>query len=193
MKTLKTLLKIGSYERREILLKQMESLDHQGKNCSTCSGKCCTFQGNSMQITPLETLDLYLYLQESNLWNEELEERLKSNNHEFRLNHRPMTGGGGLMRKTYTCPFFLFQSFGCPIPGEYKPYGCLGFNPREEGVINGEACGSNHALLEARESQAEEELNLEVKKSLDLYWEKEPIGIALLELHARVLALKLQL
>ncbi len=186
-------VKTDSYQRRRILLEEMEELNQALVNCSSCTGKCCTFRGNSMQITPLETYDLYFYLQNSGQWNEDLMNRLQANISEFRLDQRPSTGAGHLMRKTYTCPFFLFKSHGCPLPPDKKPYGCLAFNPFEKGVKDGEACRSRLDSLQRREREEENETNKRLKEELNLIWEKEPIPVALLDFHRAVLALKLHI
>lgn len=171
---------------RRPMLSQMAALEESAVTCSGCPGTCCTFLANSMQITPLETLDLYYYLQENTLWNLELEEKLKKNIFDFRLDKR--TGPGSGIRKSYTCPFFGAKELGCPLPPKVKPYGCLGFNPTEKGSSPGpeeSKCQSSKADLIEREKLLpnEEGDNLWLKEHLGLYWEKESIPVALLDLH----------
>lgn len=172
--------------RRKALLDSMESLEASEISCRGCSGPCCTFLKNSMQVTPLEAIDMYLHLDDSGLWDESLERRLKDCILEFRLHIRPSTGGSQLMRKTYTCPFFLHQALGCSLDPAIKPYGCLGFNPIRKGEIEGESCRSNTEILEERESHDlhEAETSQKIADLLSLPWEKETIPQALLDVHS---------
>ncbi|MCR9204376.1 MAG: hypothetical protein NXH75_07360 [Halobacteriovoraceae bacterium] len=171
--------------RRAPLLNSMNDLGAKEISCHGCSGPCCTFLKNSMQVTPLEAVDIYVYLYEQGLWNEELEKRLKGCITEFRLDKRPSTGSGQLMRKTYTCPFFLHQKLGCSLDPAIKPYGCLGFNPTEKGEIEGRSCRSNIDLLEFREEidLNESQKSQKITEVLHLPWEKETIPQALLDVH----------
>jgi len=72
------------------------------------------------------------------------------------------------IRRTYTCPFFNGDKLGCTIDPDFKPYGCLAFNPRESGVKAGGNCRSNLDLLKTSEQFVAGELL--------------PIPIALLQL-----------
>ncbi len=190
----RSLIKSNSYSRRQVLIETMNGLETEEITCANCPGHCCTFVGNSMQMTTVEALDLYFYLADNDLWNEELEEKLKENIKEFRLDHRPSIGGGHFMRKTYTCPFFLFQSKGCPIPPQFKPYGCLGFNPSQQKELEGKSCSSSQVLLEAREEAVKDEERecKNIRESLHLAWDKETIPSALLDIRKAILALSLQ-
>lgn len=172
------------FHRRANLLKEMEDLSQKNVTCQHCPGTCCTFVGNTMQMTVLETLDLYLYLKKNSLWDENLKKRLHECIAEFRLHIRPSTGRGVYMRKSYTCPFFGHQSLGCPLPGEVKPYGCLGFNATQVQEESGKSCRSNLDNLKKREElfSAEEKLNDLLQEQLALPWSKESIPVALLEL-----------
>ncbi|MBK23200.1 MAG: hypothetical protein CME70_04265 [Halobacteriovorax sp.] len=134
-----------------------------------------------MQMTPLETQDLYEYLNENSLWTEALVQRLNENIVEFRLDKEISTGRNTSFRRSYTCPFFKHESLGCPIPPEVKPYGCLAFNAISSGVSDGENCKSDLDLLSKRESEDEDKLNKELTSLYGLYWEKLPIPMALLE------------
>lgn len=172
--------------RRAPILNSMNDLGAKEISCLGCSGPCCTFLKNSMQVTSLEAVDIYVYLDELGLWNEELENRLKACISEFRLNIRPSTGSGQLMRKTYTCPFFLHQELGCSLDPSIKPYGCLGFNPTEKGEIEGRSCRSNIPVLEVREEidSQETQKSQKISEILQLPWEKETIPQALLDVHS---------
>jgi hypothetical protein len=170
--------------RRSLILNEMKDLDNNNANCVGCSGPCCTYKKNSMRITVIEAIDLYIYLKENKLWNAELIQRLKYNIKEFRLDSHLMIGARNSFRRTYTCPFFKHESLGCPIPNESKPYGCLAFNPLEEGSKEGIGCESNLITLKNREkSYKDEEVNnLKLKTALSLVWDKETIPVALLDL-----------
>jgi hypothetical protein len=185
-----------SYKRRQNLIREMNQLEKAEVTCRNCPGTCCTFVGNSMQPTVLEAIDLYLYLKENNIWNDELVKKLEGCIEDFRLHIRPSTGRGVYMRKSYTCPFFGHQSLGCPIPPEAKPYGCLGFNASEREEDSGKSCSSNLSVLKEREGLykmrfhsegeevelSEEEISKLLQESLGLPWHKESIPVALLDL-----------
>ena len=162
----------------------MDSLKDHAINCHTCVGTCCTFQSNSMKITPIEAIDLIQFLKEKNRINNSLLDTLKTTVKEFRLNYSLSTGRNGLLRRTYTCPFFKGCEKGCSIDPEYKPYGCLAFNPNESGITNGMNCRSDPDLLEKREINNSEEnaINQEIIKRYHLHWQKESIPQALLDL-----------
>lgn len=167
--------------RRSPLIKAMTDLENQNISCKDCTGRCCTYQANSMQMTALETEELYSYLTEKNLWNSELETRLQECITEFRLDKEITTGKNTSFRRSYTCPFFKHESLGCPLPPEVKPYGCLAFNALSNGVKDGEDCASDLDLLEERESKEEEDENVKLKEQRHYYWDKLPIPMALLE------------
>lgn len=203
---LKEELKRSAAKRRHNLIQEMDKLEKRDVSCKSCPGTCCTFIGNSMQPSVVEAIDLYLYLQENDLWNDELEARLEKCIKDFRLHIRPSTGRGVYMRKSYTCPFFGHQSLGCPIPPQVKPYGCLGFNASEKEEDSGKSCSSNLDALKLREELYQFKANLsqsekvkaetsEVSKisedtfskalqeTLGLAWHKESIPVALMDLH----------
>lgn len=134
-----------------------------------------------MQMTALETEDLYQYLKTENKWNDELVLKLKECIREFRLDKEISTGKNSNFRRSYTCPFFKHESLGCPLPPEVKPYGCLAFNAMSSGVKDGEDCSSDLELLEKRETEEEVLENQKLKESKKYYWDKMPIPMALLE------------
>ena len=93
--------------------------------------------------------------------------------------------GKSSLRKTYTCPFFENEVKGCSISRNSKPIGCLAFNPIEQNITNGGTCKSNLSLLQQRESklhQQENDINANLKKELNIFWDKAPIPIAILEI-----------
>lgn len=167
----------------------MFSLEKVGKSCRDCSGKCCTFTANSMQTTPLETLEVVDWLESENRIDLGLVELLKDCVRKFRLDQEISTGKGTTFRRTYTCPFFKNQNLGCSIAPEVKPYGCLGFNPDGQRIRDGENCSSNIPLLEKRErrfSAMEAEKNSKIKNELSLTWDKSPFPLALLDVMERL-------
>lgn len=159
----------------------MNHLEQMNITCESCTGRCCTYQANSMQITALETEDLYQYLVSSNLWTDLLVSKLKESITEYRLDKEISTGRNSNFRRSYTCPFFKHESLGCPIPPEFKPYGCLAFNADSLGVKDGEDCSSKLGLLEQRESPKEDKENSTLKENYQYHWDKLPIPMALLE------------
>lgn len=170
--------------RRAPLQERMDCLDKSQIKCSNCTGKCCTLVANSMMLTPIEAMDLRLYLYENWLWNDELKEKLRQCIKDFRLGETLDLGRGRSFRRTYTCPFYMTTFPGCPLPTEVKPYGCLAFNPTKGKPTDGEGCSSDMELLGKRESQMpkETEINQVLKDDLKLTWDKLPIPLALLEI-----------
>ena len=177
-------------ERRHILANEMDTLNNQKIHCYNCAGTCCTFSANSMQITPLEAFEIILSLEVTAENLPELKNKLHKNILDYRLDHEIFLGKkiNSLLRKTYTCPFFVAGSKGCTIKKDLKPYGCLGFNPRIEND-NGDQCHSNIALLETRETNEiinEDNANAFLKRELQLEWNKLEIPNAVLFILDRI-------
>lgn len=174
--------------RREILIERMNTLESEGMGCIGCSGKCCTYEANSMLMTPLEAVELMTYLKSNQLMTIELKTRLEENAAKYRLEPKPLIGKRSYLRKTYTCPFFNHQELGCPLPREIKPYGCLAFDSHHVTLKASEHCYSEKELLEQRDAlHAEEaEMNEKLRTDYKLYWEKSPIPNALLDLWDKV-------
>jgi len=162
----------------------MEKLEAQGMGCLGCSGVCCTFEANSMLLTPLEAKELFDYLKDAHLLDDELKTKLKENVKQYRLEAKYTHSRRSYLRKTYTCPFFHHQELGCPLPREIKPYGCLAFDSHHKELKASEHCYSEKELLEKREANHpfEIELNEKIQKDFNLLWEKAPIPIAILDL-----------
>ncbi|MFW5887475.1 MAG: hypothetical protein ACOCUH_01620 [Bacteriovoracia bacterium] len=172
-------------ERRLLLIDQMSKLSELSIDCKECNGECCTFVANSMQITPLEAVDLYTYCKD-NFDRVELLASLKNCIKEFRLDKMIPTNNRCFMRKSYTCPFYLRKKLGCSIPNEYKPYGCLAFNPTNVKSKEGQGCYSQIELLEKRELQfkeIEQNTNSSIKRELKLWWDKLPVPNALIDIY----------
>ena len=171
--------------RRDLLNESMAELNSQGKDCSNCSGICCTFAHNSMLITPLEAMELLGYLSDKNRLNEELVNSLKKSVQEYRLDKELNLGGGREFRRNYTCPFFNNGSLGCSISPKYKPYGCLGFNSTKPKVNEAGHCKVYTEVHEQREEiyqEKEDHINQELREHYNLYWNKKNIPSALLDL-----------
>jgi len=178
-----------SFERRADLIKPMQDLEMKGTDCSKCPGFCCTYYHNSMQITPLEAIEILTDLIMKEKLNSSLVERLEENAKSYRLHNEITDGRGRILRRNYSCPFFKMESLGCSISLDKKPYGCLGFNPRVPGVKIEGKCSSNHDQLEKRSESfeaKENRVNSEIKSSLELYWDKKPIPTALLEIISKL-------
>lgn len=161
----------------------MEELESKGMGCLGCSGTCCTYEANSMLITPLEALELFDYLKKNQLLNQDLKLKLEANIKTYRLEPKFENSRRSYLRKTYTCPFFNHQELGCPLPREIKPYGCLAFDSHHEELKAGQHCFSEVEILKEREKNHPEEKlrNEEIRKELNLSWEKAPIPNAILE------------
>jgi hypothetical protein len=170
--------------RREVLIEKMNDLESRGMGCMGCSGNCCTYEANSMMVTPLEAVELMVYLKENNLLSDELKTKFTETVSKYRLEHPPIRGRRSYLRKTYTCPFFNHQELGCPLPREIKPYGCLAFDSHHAEIKASEHCYSEKDLLEQREllHPEEKELNEKLKEKHELYWDKTPMPNALLDL-----------
>lgn len=170
--------------RRLSLIDAMSELEEQGTDCSKCSGFCCTYYHNSMQVTPLEAIDIINELITNERLTKELIEKLKTNVKKYRLDNEITDGRGRVMRRYYTCPFFNDTQLGCSLGRASKPYGCLAFNATEKNVSTEGKCKSQLELLEKREiefSDKESALNEHLKSSLKLYWNKKAMPQALLE------------
>lgn len=164
----------------------MTKLDGGEINCSKCSAPCCTFVANSMQVTPLEALELYNFLDKNQLLTKELIEEIKETITHYRLDNDISTKKNQTFRKTYTCPLFSATPQGCPVAPEFKPYGCLGFNPLSAEVTEGENCTSRIDLLENQDetfSEIEEVANQKICEHFSWHWKKLPLPVALLEVH----------
>lgn len=170
--------------RRELLIERMEQLEAQGMGCLGCSGTCCTFEANSMMLTPLEAVELMGYLKQANLLTSDLKQKLFDSAKKYRLEHPPGNGRRSYLRKTYTCPFFNHQELGCPLPREVKPYGCLAFDSHHVELKASEHCFSEKELLRRRELLHSDEalMNQKLMNEYHLLWDKTPIPLALLDL-----------
>lgn len=180
--------------RRAGLVAAMQARGEAGIDCRACSGVCCTFVANSMQTTPLETLDLLAWLVDQARLNAALVEALRTVVRHYRLD-APAPGDGqrSFARRTYTCPFFTRDSLGCSVSRHAKPYGCLGFNPLRAAQVEGGDCTSQIDLLEQREARFardEAEADQYLRLTLQLDWEKKPMPVALLELIERLALLE---
>ncbi|RPJ69311.1 MAG: hypothetical protein EHM20_16540 [Alphaproteobacteria bacterium] len=172
--------------RRSVLINEMAGLTNQKIHCFNCSGTCCTFSANSMKITPIEAFEILISLEVTKDNLSEIKTNLQKNIQDYRLDFEISLGrkNNSILRKTYTCPFFVAGSKGCTIKKDLKPYGCLGFNPRIEND-NGGQCLSNVDLLEERENAQldnEQIANDFLKNELKLDWEKLEIPKAVLSL-----------
>lgn len=178
---------MNSFERRKILIDRMNELESKGMGCIGCPGTCCTFEANSMMVTPVEAFELIQYLKSENLCTHELKSKLEENVSKFRLEHKPIKGKSYL-RKTYTCPFFTEKELGCPLPREIKPYGCLAFDSHHAELKASDHCYSETKILEEREMAHQQELKLneDLKVKFNLYWDKSPISTALLDLWNKI-------
>lgn len=161
----------------------MTKAEGTGVSCAGCPGTCCTFEANSMMVTPHEAVDLFTWLREEGKLTPELREKLERTVRDYRLDHAPGNGKRSFLRKTYTCTFFNFTELGCPLPREVKPYGCLAFNSHHPEEKAGSHCYSDKNLLENLDFP---ELDQELKKSWGIFWDKSPLPTALLDLWSKI-------
>ncbi|MEH0860359.1 hypothetical protein [Halobacteriovorax sp. DPLXC-1] len=180
--------------RRALLSEQMYDNEKKGLDCMNCTGRCCTYEANSMQMTSIEALEAMAALEEKDLLNQETRRRLEDCISEFRLDKYIQIGAGEFFRKSYTCPFYFYPSFGCGLGVDHKPYGCIAFNPCEPGQSEGGNCQSDLDIQEKRNLQFEESEDLADKylfEKFDISPLKEPIPIKLLEIWRKVYSEKL--
>ncbi|MBC7711807.1 MAG: hypothetical protein H7177_00610 [Rhizobacter sp.] len=183
----------SSLLRRSELVREMQELEGKTIHCFTCPGTCCTQAANSMLITPIEALEILAGLNIESFDEyalQSLKDRLNETIKSYRLNVEIYTGKKNVseFRKTYTCPFFNNGALGCGLSRSSKPYGCLGFNPKTS-EDNGKSCSSNTALLENRENEfikTEDSANAQIRKDLGLYWTKQNIPQALLDVLEKI-------
>lgn len=161
----------------------MSEAIESGKNCFNCIGHCCTFEHNSMRVTPIEALDAFTYLEQNNRINKELVKDLEDCIKQYRLDKEILIGKGQELRRYYTCPFYKKDKLGCTIGKHHKPYGCLAFNPLENNVTTPGHCKSDQDILEqnAEQFKAEEKnLNTQLKEKYQIYWDKKDLPSAVL-------------
>lgn len=165
--------------RRERLLETMKIQEGLGFDCRACPGECCTSKSNSIKIDDIEAYEIYSHLVASGLWTEGLIRKLRDCICDYRLDVEiPSFGSRPNLRRTYTCPFYAKASngpFGCSLPRDVRPLGCLAFNPTREhsrGLVD--QCASDVATLA---QQAELNENGQATHKIQ---EKRPIPIALI-------------
>jgi hypothetical protein len=173
-----------SRDRRKIIIERMEELATKGSDCRNCAGNCCTYEANSMMVTPLEATEIMDHMSGNQLISDEFKDRLLETVKKYRLDRSVGNGKKSFLRRTYTCPFFNHQELGCPLPKEIKPYGCLAFNNHHHELKASEHCYSETELLERRDELFAEEavINESIVKKKNLYWHKAPLPLALLDI-----------
>lgn len=171
--------------RRDLLTSHFDDLASKGKDCSQCEGFCCTYEYNSMRVTPLEALELYCDLNRKSFFTKDFILDLKENIKKYRLSYDIEDGRGRILRRYYTCPLFMNKSLGCPVDPNSKPLGCLGFYPKVENVSQRDLCSSDESRLSSIQDSYSQEilkLNNQIAKDLNLSWEKQTIPVALLDI-----------
>lgn len=169
--------------RRQNLLKLMQELEVDKKDCQKCAGDCCTFVANSMQVDPIQALEILVFYTGQGLLNIHFVKKLKDCVDQFRLD--VVLNFAGKFRRTYTCPLYKGHCLGCSLPKNIRPYGCLGFNPIRAAVRENPDCCSYLEQLETRQRMFKEmefNINSDIKKNLGLLWDKREIPVALLDL-----------
>lgn len=173
--------------RRELIFQLMEEVSSKGHGCQSCQGFCCTFENNSMQVDPLQALELLVFIEtnfDNDIWL-----RINDTIERYRLDRLIPTQNNQFLRRYYTCPFYLHHNKGCSISRKAKPYGCLAFNALEANVSTPGFCASSQGTLKRREElydEQERQANLDLIGSLDLYWSKLPMPLALREVKRKI-------
>lgn len=178
-------MEVSAKQRREMLNKHMAQKIEQQLDCFSCVGHCCTYEHNSMRVTPIEAMDILDYLATNKRIDQKLIEELESCVKDFRLDKEILIGKNQELRRYYTCPFYKKEKLGCTIGKHNKPYGCLAFNPNEEKVTRPGHCGSDQSILESNAlkfSEYEKAENEKLKAQHKIYWDKKDIPSALLYL-----------
>lgn len=158
----------------------MLDLVDTGIHCGNCSGPCCTFRHNTMQITPLEAVDIVRHLRQTERWTDDMRERLTATVKRYDLNTLHGDGRRAL-RKSYTCTFHTPGPMGCSLHADHKPPGCLAFNPQRPGLTEGGDCASDLNALQEREDEHAEYEDA-ANAAIGLPWKKAPIPVAVLAL-----------
>ncbi len=137
-----------------------------------------------MHVSPLEAFDLMVDMQNKGRWNDTWMERMRQCERDNNLDRPPIWMGNQELRRSYTCPFFGAEQWGCGCAVEQKPYGCIAFNPREQGVKDGGNCRSSMDELQKQRqiSTNESEWNNTLKAHFELDWDKRSIPSAILDL-----------
>ncbi len=167
---------------RQLVIRSMHDNELAGKDCHSCVGHCCTYEHNSMMITPFEALSIVLHTS-SHIDLEILDNNIK----QYRLD-KLISIGSKQLRRYYTCPYFTANK-GCGIAKVVKPYGCLAFNPLEKNVSKTGQCLSTFPDRFAHDSELQgslHKMNQLISKVLDLSWSKESIPIALRDVFVKI-------
>lgn len=169
--------------RRAAVIKAMRENESQGLNCESCQGYCCTYQYNSMMINPVEAFEILIDLNNMNRLDFDLIGLLKKNAREFRLD-KEVWQKNTLLRRYYTCPFYMDQKLGCSLSVKLKPLGCLAFNSMKQGVSEPGFCETDETPLKKQEEinlREQIQIQKEIKEAFDITWDKKPIATALLD------------
>ncbi|HAZ11312.1 MAG: hypothetical protein A2X86_20460 [Bdellovibrionales bacterium GWA2_49_15] len=94
-----------------------------------------------MRISNSEGVVLVNYLVSQKIDLSHVKKKCQATIQEFRLDKDIFVKAGTRLRRHYTCPFFTDHQLGCSIPPEFKPLGCLAFNPTEP-LGKGQTCKS---------------------------------------------------
>ena len=164
----------------------MRANENLGRDCKACTGTCCTFVNNTMQVSILEALDIFMDMVHKNRltssWRSHLEDCVQS----FGLDRGNFGAGSrAMLRRSYTCPFFNRENWGCGVAVHRKPYGCLAFNPVEASIHDGGSCRSSREDLEEQNKAwhvREATWNGELQRVLNVNGDKMDIPRAVLQI-----------
>jgi len=169
--------------RRQALMQIMHQKKQECHDCGNCPGTCCTMKSNSMQISTLEAIDILIYCLSQNWDLQQLIQDLENTVTEFRLDYLIQARPGQMVRKNYTCTFFCQTSLACKIPRDFRPYGCLAFNPVSHDQ-RGLTCCTDVSGKQALENLEKSLLliNQKLRRDCCIIDEKNPIPVAVLNL-----------
>ena len=127
-------------ERRRFFSDLHGDLEQRGLDCAGCVGTCCTFEANSMKIGPLQAIEILVDLLSRGISVEEVRKSCEETVERYRLDYEISTSRSSLsLRRTYTCPFYRPEVYGCRVSRTHRPLGCLAFNPKVGGQTSGGA------------------------------------------------------
>jgi hypothetical protein len=133
-----------------------DNLEQKGVDCFKCVGTCCTFEANSMKIGPLQAVEIveFFFSQGSDL--KEIYDSCEKSIKSYRLDQNlGLSKSSQSFRRTYTCPFYKQEVFGCRVSRDSRPFGCLAFNPLISNQTKGGECKHSKQVKSSPDQQSD--------------------------------------